>query len=200
MFRKRGLVVFSSFLVVSLAFVPGILADDDEEGLALTVWWVVFNNPGPPPPSGVFHATGGVSDEDGNITFVSSLYESPDTLRLGDLPPPPFGQALTNAPGAAIVLVVRSHGPVIEELADEQITTFVDPACGNQNVCEDIQRAVFGGGQTEAVLTWIPDGTPVEGASARIIRYDDYVTLVLRTNVNRDDDDDSSDDDSSDDE
>ncbi len=112
-------------------------------GDAVTMWWVVFNDPeaceAHPAPCGmndlgveevaaeVTYAAGTVIDDAGNGTFVG--YHP-----LGHTEQAWFGHGLTNPLGAEVHLVLRTHGPVIEDRLDAMIGTFRD---GCHNVDED---------------------------------------------------------------
>ena len=79
-----------------------------------TIWWIIFNNPeqctSPGPVGGArcggdvedafLWATGGIVGPDGVGYFSACLAENPD----------PGGPGLTDAQGAEVHLVVRSHG------------------------------------------------------------------------------------------
>ena len=121
-------------------------------GDAVTVWWVVFNNPeaceAHPEPCGmddmgveevaaeVTYAAGTVIDDAGNGTFVG--YHP-----LGNSEQEWFGNGLTNPLGAEVHLVIRTHGPVIEDRVAEMIGTFRG---GCHNVEED--HPAYGDGET----------------------------------------------------
>ena len=121
---------------------------------AYTVWWVIFNNPEfcegdcdaddldtPSVDASIFWATGEVVGDDGIGEFSALLPEGvipdgPDQVALlGD------GNGLKDAFSAEIHNIVRSHGLVLPELEEEQITTL-NAGCP-PNECEDVQFAVF---------------------------------------------------------
>lgn len=57
-----------------------------------------------------------------------------------------FGRGLTNPTQAEIHAVVRTHGPVIPGMVDEQIHTFnggCDPGQPNEGQCQDLQFTAF---------------------------------------------------------
>lgn len=116
---------------------------------ALTVWWVVFNHPeacSAPgcgtddifvdgDPAGPLnevqiesadivaaYATGKVSSQSGHVTFSANLdADEPAGTReviFGS------GSTLKHVEGAEVHLVVRSHGPAVFELVQEQIGSF----------------------------------------------------------------------------
>lgn len=132
-------------------------------GDAVTVWWVVFNNPsactqGQPPfrcgigdllpfggdpavQSSAFYAAGHVIGGNGAGNYGGhTSTEGPQGEVL-------WGPGLTNALGADIHFVVRTHGPALPEFLPGQIQSF-GVGCSNAppftgpNVCEDLQFAV----------------------------------------------------------
>ena len=99
-------------------------------GDAYTVWFVVWNSgyiDGP--PSAVLFATGHVIGGNGKGNFSARLSED--------------GTGLTNAEGAEIHIVIRSHGQPIPGMVDDQIHTF-GGGC-ETNDCADHQFAIFEG-------------------------------------------------------
>jgi hypothetical protein len=131
-----------------------------------TVWWVIFNNPelcshgvpgfsqcgegdlalfggDPSIQSSVLYATGHLVGGSGRGNFGAHL-------AVGDTRGALFGPGLLNPHGAEIHLVVRSHGPAIPGLVNEQIRTFgggcIDAPEGTgtpgPNVCTDVQGTV----------------------------------------------------------
>mmetsp|Transcript_11423 Transcript_11423/g.16827 ORF Transcript_11423/g.16827 Transcript_11423/m.16827 type:complete len:268 (+) Transcript_11423:42-845(+) len=155
-----------------------------------TMWWVLFNKPsacveysatsdgphcslrdvtGPDADTenngaqiSIVHASGDISDEDGNIRFVSSIYKSCNE-RLLDLTGEngvnawggpefwvvPFGGSIGYCPAdgedTEIHIVLRDHGPPTEDLI-QQLTTFTDPSCGQRggpNLCVDNGVSAF---------------------------------------------------------
>jgi hypothetical protein len=140
-------------------------------GDTFTVWWVIFNNPEncEHPIEGlmacseedlftesvgtsVLYAAGNSVGGNGRSTFASSL-------RVNDLtgcqtPFDAFGlcrDGLVNPYGAEVHFVVRSHGPKIPGLVNEQIGTFAGGctpetsfgAGDGPNVCNDLQFGIF---------------------------------------------------------
>lgn len=142
-------------------------------GEVYTVWWVVFNEPencsdgvcgeddilifedGEPmldennnhvlnmdtisasDISGFF-ASGGFVDDDGEAHFGGSA-------GTGDTPGIIFGEGLKYPMTAEVHLVIRTHGPIVGDMAHTQITTF-GGGCGptdNGAPCADHQFAVF---------------------------------------------------------
>lgn len=121
-------------------------------GAAVTTWLATFNNPEfcvdgcgiddlerPSVNASVFFATGEVIGDDGIGNFSAQILENdfpddPDQIFIGD-------EGLIDSFSAEVHLLLRSHGPVIPELEEEQITTF-NAGCP-PNTCEDIQFAVF---------------------------------------------------------
>jgi hypothetical protein len=127
---------------------------------AYTNWWVVFNNPAACGADGcnsgdfgnadveasVFWATGGVVDHSNVGHFRAHLAEG--------APPSPtpgqhlFGPGLLDALAAEIHYIIRYHGPVVESILIDQITTVwggcvPGPAPGPEPYpCYDPQAAV----------------------------------------------------------
>lgn len=112
-------------------------------GHAVTLWAVVFNDPdgcvaGTPVSScgpadahagrgGVSpnHAAGRIVDEDGTASFGAHL-------RVGDTSHALAGPGLTNPRSAAVILVVKTHGPTIPGLVPDQLHTF-GGGCADQS-------------------------------------------------------------------
>jgi len=131
-----------------------------DAGAAYTVWWVVFNNPdacvdgcdaadvsNPDVMATVLFAAGHVIGQNGKGNFAGHLSNgdtSGDSFPL-DLPGDAVG--LVYPETAEIHLVVRTHGPPIPGMVDEQISTFNGGGCsdpGNEaDACVDQQFAVF---------------------------------------------------------
>lgn len=116
-----------------------------------TVWWVAFNSPEfcvdgcglddleiPEVNASIFWATGEVIDDGETGIFSAQLLEN--TLP-GKFDQVLFGDGLLDSFEAEIHLVVRSHGPAIPGLEEEQITTF-NGGCP-PNECVDVQFSVF---------------------------------------------------------
>ena len=127
-------------------------------GDTYTVWWVVFNNPeycthpipgvsdcgeadllpfggDPSVNSSASWAAGHVIGKNGVGNFAGHLKEGKARGQVL------FGPGLTDAEGAEIHLVVRSHGELLPGQVDEQIHT-VGGGCG-VNACYDDQFAVY---------------------------------------------------------
>ncbi len=96
--------------------------DDLQPGGTFTVWAMVVN-PGETEPD-IGFAGGGVVNRSGRLNVTAQL-------RTGDLTgfPDELGMAsgagLTDARGATIVFVLRSHGPAVPGLVAEQTSTFM---------------------------------------------------------------------------
>jgi hypothetical protein len=84
-------------------------------------------------------ATGNIADEDGHAMFRASL---PIGDLSGDVS---FGPGLLDSMHSEVHLLLRSHGPVIPELRDEQLFTAwggcPDPV--TRAPCQHVQLAVF---------------------------------------------------------
>jgi len=84
----------------------------------------------------VQHASGTYT-ADGRLTVSASLAE-------GDVPGIVFGPGLLDAQTAEIHLVVRTHGPAVDDVFADQVSTFgggCDPM--DAYPCDDIQFAMF---------------------------------------------------------
>jgi hypothetical protein len=144
-------------------------------GNAYTAWWVIFNTPkgcsdeacglddvfllddegrfildanslAQPNIAGreatqvsFLWATGNIADEEGHAMFRASL---PIGDLTGDVS---FGPGLLEPMRSEVHLLLRSHGPVIPELRNEQLFTAwggcPDPV--TRTPCEDVQIAIF---------------------------------------------------------
>ena len=116
-----------------------------------TLWWVLFNDPeycvdgcggddlgNPSVNASVIYAAGQVVDKAGTVSFSALLPEKylpqgPDQVRSGE--------GLLESFGAEIHAIIRTHGPEIPGLVNEQISTF-DGGCP-PNTCANVQSAVF---------------------------------------------------------
>jgi hypothetical protein len=134
-----------------------------DPGAAYTVWVVVFNRPencengcdgadlnSPDVEGSVVHGSGYIAGENGTGNFAGSL-ESFD-LPAGIQVNVPAGTAngLKDPFKAEIHLVVRNHGGVITDLADQQLSTFGGGCNADSGgtledgfFCADRQAAVF---------------------------------------------------------
>jgi len=87
----------------------------------------------------VLRATGNISDQSGHAFFRAHLPIGDTTDDVV------FGPGLLNAMGAEVHLILRSHGPIIQELLTEQLFT-VWGGCPNpvdRAPCDDVQFVVF---------------------------------------------------------
>jgi hypothetical protein len=140
-------------------------------GDTFTIWWVIFNN-----PENCEHPIEGLmacSEEDlftesvgtsvlyaaGNIVGGNSKSNFASSVRINDLkgcqaPFDAFGlcrDGLVNPYGAEVHFVVRSHGPKIPGMVNEQIGTFAGGctpetsfgAGDGPNACNDLQFGIF---------------------------------------------------------
>jgi len=142
-------------------------------GDAYTIWWVIFNAPEnctdgvcneddlfviDPETNGIAmddfgqrvmnpdalenaqisiqYATGGVVDADGKGDFAAAV-------GTGNVPGVIAGPGVVNPETAEVHLIVRTHGPVIADAFDAQITTF-GGGCEPMDAppCQDVQFAV----------------------------------------------------------
>lgn len=146
-----------------------------EPGHVYTIWWVIFNQPencsdgvcGPNDvflmddegqfiltddglrqpnvagiemtQSSVLRATGNIGYENGTSVFKAHLPIGDTTDDMD------FGPALLDSMGSEVHLIIRSHGPIIPELLNEQLMTAWGgcPDPYDRSPCEDIQIAIF---------------------------------------------------------
>lgn len=133
-------------------------------GDAVTTWWVIFNHPaecteGEPPfrcaegdlfnpavEASVQYAAGRPVGGNGSYNVASYISEGDSGCPFGDF----LCAGLIDSREADVHLVVRTHGPALQEFLPEQFMTF-GGACGNvppelggggPNTCEDLQFAV----------------------------------------------------------
>lgn len=185
------------------------------EPVVVTLWWVIFNYPEncsdnscgandmeeAPNASddkkvhaSVVYGTGQITDEEGKVMLVSSLY--PSDVDFGNSGAKafrterllkPFGKGLLNPKGAHIHLVMRSHGQVIDEHVNEQLTTLSNAGCqsqGGPNECKYIYGAVHHAGQeTSDVIVFGKPGQVIEGASSRVFWEDNGLKAIVRTTI-----------------
>jgi len=130
-----------------------------EPGFAYTVWMVVFDAPENciipnecgvddltadpnPAEATVFGATGGsIAGGIGKDTFATRVAPGDEfkDIRRGD-------GSLDNPLTAEIHFVLRSHGPTIPGMIQDQISTFngvCNPGEPNEGQCEDVQFGIF---------------------------------------------------------
>jgi len=154
-----------------------LVRDDDSVDLDLetyrvgdehtfTVWWIIFNNPaacattpcgpgdlpqngGNPAVQGAgLWATGGLSDDDGELKLTAHLEENNPP---GQVLPWSDPDGLLDAEGAEIHIVIRDHGPEQDGLLYAQTHTFgggcnnTPPILGTNGnyACVDVQAAIF---------------------------------------------------------
>ncbi|MEQ8673799.1 MAG: hypothetical protein RLP44_26660 [Aggregatilineales bacterium] len=145
-----------------------------EPGDAYTVWWVIFNNPeecsdgicniedvflmedgefaltedGMRQPNvagremtqvSSLRATGNIGYIDGTSVFRAHLPIGDTTDHVN------FGPGLLDSMNTEVHLIIRTHGPIIPELLNEQLMTAwggcPDPM--DRSPCDDVQIAIF---------------------------------------------------------
>jgi hypothetical protein len=104
-----------------------------QAGHAVTVWWMVFN---PDAPVSVQYAAGHVIDEGGAAEFGGHLNVGDTDGVINN------GPGLLDALAANVVLVVRDHGPLDPDQANQQLHTF--EACNP--TCTDLQISMHTAG------------------------------------------------------
>lgn len=112
-------------------------------GYAYTLWWVVFNRPeicattpcglpdlgNPDTKVDLLFASGRVADETGNAIFSGYLLENDGSTSINDILGLPIDVGgLWDNQTAEIQLVLRSHGPAIPGMVEEQISSY-DGGC-----------------------------------------------------------------------
>lgn len=138
-------------------------------GHTYTLWWVVYNHPencenspcggadnaNPEVMRELLYATGKVVRRGGRGFFRAILRKGDTSGSINsELNLPEFG-GLLNPQTAEVHMVVRSHGPIIEGLVEEQIGTF-NGGCttslpsfteipDEEGECANIQYAIFEG-------------------------------------------------------
>lgn len=140
-----------------------------EKGHAITIWWVIFNNPdacthpnatigsrcdapdlgNPDVEASVLWAAGNLAGQSGRSGFGGHLKEGEVTT---------FHPAFVGSPGlvdageAEIHLVLRTHGPLIQQLAQEMLQGSFAGGCTPEtsggfgdgpNACANLQAAAF---------------------------------------------------------
>ena len=142
-------------IAIATEFSTSQLTEND----TYTLWWVVFDQPeycsapgcgeddvllaisgGPNPAevSMIGAAGGSVAGSDGRAYYNSTLKKYDTNLAA-------FGDGLDNPLTAEIHYVLRTHGPAIPGMIEEQTTTALGgclPGQPNEGMCKDIQFAV----------------------------------------------------------
>lgn len=107
-----------------------------EPGHVYTMWIVYFNDSnlcvdfcnGPDlaaAGAGVIYGAGTIGGDDGRATFVANLEAGDGAQYVGSPPPPPFAFAAYEAgPDNEFHVVIKSHGPMIEGIVRDQLTSF----------------------------------------------------------------------------
>ena len=142
------------------AVAMSMFATDLVPGDVVTAWWVTFNHPelcsppgcgaddlpinggDPAVESSMMYADGKIVGDDGTALYAAVLMED-DTS--GEAVYPAAG--LADAQTGEVHIVLRTHGPVVDELLDEQLTSFgaackdAPPGTGTpgDNECANIQ-------------------------------------------------------------
>ena len=131
-----------------------------EPNYAYTVWWVVFDKPEycSAPGCGaddIFEnaLVGGPNEmeftllgaADGSVIGPNGRANYRGALAKNDVSQVTFGDGLDNPMTAEIHYVIRSHGPAIPGMIEEQTTTHnagCFPGEPNEGLCEDVQFAI----------------------------------------------------------
>jgi len=187
----------------------------------VSMWWVIFNRPekcanyaapvnglkctyddlikdygdDPDPKIGFIHASGGISDNDGNVHMVSTLYRTstncgafldlnneegvcktcggPATLYDPDNPLSygycnNIGRDEIEGDDVEVHIVIRDHGPPVKNtlrLKNDQMTLYTDPSCKSEGGKNTCVNSGYYG---------IPPITGDETESGQIGRYPGY--------------------------
>jgi len=143
-----------------------------EPGHVYTIWTVYFNDSTLCDGSctgadfataggGVLWGAGRIAGADGQATFIVNLRTGDGAGYVGSPPPPPFALAAYEAgPDNEFHVVIKSHGPMIEGLVHDQLSSYgggcevnVGPSPGQvgdfpvpaaPGECGEIQLYVFG--------------------------------------------------------
>ena len=151
---------------------------------------------------GVIYASGDITEKNGRVAMAASIYRSPSAASgeaLGPLGPgsvDPLGlkTAFVNPQTAEVHLVLRDHGRVIHGAAIEQITNFLEPYCtdplllwdmGGDNLCQDVQAAVFAANQSGAANVFeLANPDQIRG-TAHLLRNGDMIQAVVNTRLHK---------------
>lgn len=122
---------------LSVELVTGDLVSHD----AYTMWWILSNADGS--FQLITNASGGLAGNKGRGDFASHV-------SVGELPPvdglttlTAIGDSFDDPFGVSVMIVVRSHGPVIPGKQYEQTHWY--PGGCPPNECVDVQQALFPG-------------------------------------------------------
>ena len=141
------------------------------EGHAYTLWWVVWNKPencgGFPSSCTVpdlqvadlvevellFTGNGFIADDRGTVSFSAVLMENDTTESVNELLGMSSFGGLVDARTAEVHVVIRSHGPAIDGMEYEQISSYEGGCAVNfppfteipdaKGECGDMQAAIF---------------------------------------------------------
>lgn len=139
----------------------------------------------------VIYATGSVTDHQGKINVVGSIYRGDTSANLLDLgsgsiiDPLGLGETFTN-PDAEVNIVIRDHGDAVDGDSIAQITNYIDPYCFpvTENICRDAQVAFFGSTESGAKnLLNLSDRTILENSTVTLNRNGDQLTVIVQTKL-----------------
>ena len=121
---------------------------------------------------------GTVVDASGEANFELHLSE-------GDAAGAISGAGVVDSYDAEIQFMIRSKGPAVPELLQEQLTT-IDGGCPASG-CSDVQMGIHTSPVTQVSVNPMQDRThdniPIPGTTARLTRHEDRVTVRIDTNV-----------------
>jgi hypothetical protein len=197
---RKSLMVFVTLAVLMVSFAPQPrLAATQETDTAVTMWFAVFNNPdaciaGGPGVCGtpdlqnaaaqpaLVYGSGQRVRGEGPVSFAASLTKG-STLGAQ------LGSGLLDPAKAEIHVVLRSHGPVLPDVAqlDEQISAFnggcPPNACGNLQVAVHRPNEADASGRSTSSVRLFGTSTTVPGASSTLWRRENGVIAVIHTEL-----------------
>lgn len=195
---RRRLLDFAAMalLVASLAPLPRPVTAQEADTV-VTMWFAIFNNPdactgggpgvctaadlrNPAAQASLLYATGQRVRSPERVSFAAALGKA-STIGVES------GYGLLDLTKAEIHLVLRTHGPMLAGLLDQQATTF-NGGCP-PNSCGNLQFAVHRpaeadpeGRSISVVQRW-SDRSVVSGASSTVWRRNDGIIAVFNTDL-----------------
>jgi hypothetical protein len=198
--KGKRLMIFVTIavLVVGSATQPRLAATQDTD-TAVTMWFAVFNNPdacmaGGPGVCGtpdlqnaaaqpaLVYGSGQRVRGEGPVSFAASLTKG-STLGAQ------LGSGLLDPAKAEIHVVLRSHGPVLPDVAQlgSQISIFnggcPPNACGNLQVAVHRPSEADASGRSTSSVRLFGTPTVVPDASSTLWRRENGVIAVLHTEL-----------------
>lgn len=143
----------------------------------------------------MLYATGGVTDENGDLRMQASIFKSTDILSLPySMDPMALGLTLTN-PAAEVHFILRDHGVSVGDIS--QTLADIDDYCDDPpflwfgskqeatgNICSDFQAVAFAEGEAGIKkLSFVASGKESTESEAHLYRHGDGLQAVIFTNV-----------------